>query len=119
MIEQDPMSEKIETAHDAALLSAHDSRTAAAQSAHPASRGGDEESDHELLITILRIWGVTLFVLALPVLAVATLRVDPAEQVRSFKTPELCQSLTQSARSRMPNELRPAECVNVTEKLSR
>jgi len=59
-------------------------------SAAPENGGADESRDskrdaeHEFLSLTMRIWVVTLFVLALPVLAIATLRVDPAAQVGTF-----------------------------------
>lgn len=66
------------------------------------SRDGKREAEHEYLSLTMRIWVVTLFVLALPALVIATLRIDPTEQVGTFEK-QNCQSeaaAIQSARSR-------------------
>jgi hypothetical protein len=74
------------------------------------NRGADEgrdrqrDADHEFLSVTMRIWVVTLFVLALPVLAIATLHIDPTEQVGTFEK-QNCQSKAaaiQSARAHTP-----------------
>ena len=68
------------------------------------SRDSKRDAEHEYLSLTMRIWVVTLFVLALPVLAIATLRVDPTEQVGTFEK-QNCQSRAsaiQSAPARIP-----------------
>ena len=67
-------------------------------------RGSKRDAEHEYLSLTVRIWVVTLLVLALPVLAIATLRIDPTEQIGTFEK-QNCQSevsAIQSARSRTP-----------------
>jgi hypothetical protein len=43
---------------------------------------GDRQERHELFISTLRIWGLTLVILVLPVLATVVLRTDPTGHVR-------------------------------------
>lgn len=69
-----------------------------------ADREAKLDAEHEFLSLTMRIWVVTLFVLALPVLAVATMSVDPTEQAGAFAKPS-CQSEQaemQTAGARMP-----------------
>ena len=65
--------------------------SAAGNSGANESRDSKRDAEHEFLSVTMRIWVVTLFVLALPVLAIATLRVDPTEQVGTFAK-QNCQS---------------------------
>ena len=68
------------------------------------SRDSKRDAEHEYLSLTIRIWIVTLFVLALPVLAIATLRIDPTEQAGTFEK-QNCRSeaaAIRSARSRTP-----------------
>ena len=68
------------------------------------SRDAKRDAEHEFLSVTMRIWVVTLFVLALPVLAIATLKIDPTEQVGTFEktTCQTERAEVQTARAPMP-----------------
>lgn len=86
---------RIKKASNAPLSSgidaACDANAAEAQAGAQGMASDNADADHELFITTLRVWGTTLFVLALPVLALATFRGDPVARAQPLDTAEICE----------------------------